>query len=441
MNRKSVGALAVTGVIALTLAGCGSGQTPTSNSAPPSAADLRGQTLEVAGIWSGDEQKAFERVISLFEQQTGATVHYTSDGDQLPTVLQSKVTGKNPPNIAFLGQPGSIASFAKEGALKPLPPDVQQAVAKHQSKAWADFATVDGKPYGAYFDANDKSIIWYDAKSFGSVGAQEPATWSDFLTLSKQLADAGTTPMSIGGADGWVLTDWFEQVYLQTAGVDAYNKLARHEIKWTDQTVLFALQTLQQYFGDDRLIAGGRSGALQTGFPTSVVNTFSDHPKAAMVYEGNFVATTIQSSTTAKLGTDAKLFPFPKIANAVPGVETGGDAAVAFTDDKATWEFMKFLASPEAASTLIKSGGFLTPNKDVPLSDFPDDTSRTMERQLLSAGDAIVFDLSDLAPPAFGATKGSGEWKDLEDFLANPSDVVGTQQKLEADAAKAYPAS
>ena len=59
----------------------------------------------------------------------------------------------------------------------------------------------------------------------------------------------------------------------------------------------------------------------------------------------------------------------------------------------------------------------------------------------LKAGDNVVFDMSDQAPPAFGATKGSGEWKDLEDFLANPTDISGAQQKLEADAVKDYTTS
>jgi alpha-glucoside transport system substrate-binding protein len=439
MNRKGMGVAAVAaGVLALSLAGCGSSSTSSSGSTPASGVNLKGQTIEVAGVWSGDEQKDFQQVLQVFQQQTGATVHYTSDGDNLPTVLQTKVAGKNPPNIAFLAQPGSIAQFAKEGALKPLPADVQAAVAAHQAPAWSKFATVAGQPYGVYFDASDKSVVWYNDKAFQSLGAQPPKTWADFLSLSGQLADAGVTPMSVGAADGWVLSDWFEQVYLQTAGVDNYTKLGAHQIPWTDPTVTKALTTLKQYLGTDRLLNGGRSGSLQTDFPTSVVNAFQDTPKAAMVYEGDFVATSIQSSTKAKVGTDAKIFPFPQIGATAPGVETGGDAAVAFTDDKATMALMKFLATPDAASVFAKTGGFLTPNKDVPLSDFPNDITRTMEQQLLGAGNNIVFDMSDQAPPAFGATKGSGEWKDLEDFLANPNDIAGAQQKLEADAVKDY---
>lgn len=436
MNLARLGAATATGVLAMSMMGCGTGSGPAKPSGP-----LAGQTIEIEGVWSGDEQKAFEKVLDLFQQQTGATVHYTSEGDNLPTVLQTKVQGKNPPNVALLAQPGAIAQFAKEGALKPLPDDVQQEVKQHQSPVWGSFGTVAGKPYGVYFAAADKSVVWYNAKAFASVGASEPKTWPEFLAVSNALADSGTAAMSIGGADGWVLTDWFEQVYLQTAGLDNYNKLGKHQIPWTDPTVTTALKTLSEYFNQDRLIAGGRSGALQTDFSTSVANTFGDKPKAGMVYEADFVSTAIQSSTKAMVGADAKVFRFPQLGSATPGVESAGDAAVAFTDDKATAALLKFLATPEAGSVFTKSGGFLTPNKDIPLTDYGNDVIRGMEQQLLGAGDNIVFDMSDQEPAAFGGTKGQGEWKDLEDFLANPADIAGTQQKLEADAAKSSPTS
>ena len=43
-------------------------------------------------------------------------------------------------------------------------------------------------------------------------------------------------------------------------------------------------------------IAGGTTGALQTGFNTSVTNAYTTPPKAAMVFEGDFVAGVILSS-------------------------------------------------------------------------------------------------------------------------------------------------
>jgi alpha-glucoside transport system substrate-binding protein len=46
--------------------------------------------------------------------------------------------------------------------------------------------------------------------------------------------------------------------------------------------------------------------------------------------------------------------------------------------------------------------------------------------------------MSDLAPASFGGTPGQGEWKILQDFLADPSNVDGTASRLEAAAARAF---
>ena len=67
----------------------------------------------------------------------------------------------------------------------------------------------------------------------------------------KTLSASGVqVPISVGGGDGWTLTDWFENVYLRTAGSEKYDQLAHHEIKWTDPSVETALTTLKQIWGD-----------------------------------------------------------------------------------------------------------------------------------------------------------------------------------------------
>ncbi len=68
---------------------------------------------------------------------------------------------------------------------------------------------------------------------------------------------------------------------------------------------------------------------------------------------------------------------------------------------------------------------------------YPDDTTREIAQQLIDAGDNFRFDMSDLAPSAFGGTPGAGEWKILQDFLANPTAVDATATQLEAAAAAA----
>jgi hypothetical protein len=190
-------------------------------------------------------------------------------------------------------------------------------------------------------------------------------------------------------------------------------------------------------FSDTDNIAGGKQGALQTDFPTSVTNAFADPPKAAMVLEADFVAGEIVNSTKAKPETGFNVFDFPSINGSEPAVVGGGDQLVMFNDTPATRALVQYLATPEAAEIWVKLGGFSSPNTGVPESAYPDPILRSTATALAKAK-VFRFDLSDLQPSAFGGTVGQGEFKLFQDFLSNPSDVDGIAQKLEDAAAKAY---
>jgi ABC-type glycerol-3-phosphate transport system substrate-binding protein len=450
-------------VIALVVMACGGGTSSTTGApgttvAPPTTAgtgstqpgegsaggatgvslpDLSGQTVEVAAVWSGTEQANFQKILDEFQKLTNASVTFTSTGDDIATVLGTRIQGGNPPDVAILPQPGLMASLVTQGVLQPIGDLVASSMSQNYAPVWKDLGMVNDQQYGLVFKAANKSIIWYNVAAFQQAGVEPPQTWDDLLTRAQTLSNSGVVPFSIGGADGWTLTDWFENVYLQTAGPDMYDQLTKHEIPWTDASVTKALETLAQVFGKSEWIAGGNSGALQVDFPTSVTQVFASPPKAAMVYEGDFAASNITGSTDAKLGTDANFFPFPSIGGAKTSVVAGGDTAVLMKDSDGGKALMQFLASPQAAEIWVKLGGFISPNKSVAESSYPDPTLAKAATSLANA-EVVRFDMSDLTPPAFGGTPAKGEWKDLQDFLRNPSDIQGTQQKLESDAAAAY---
>ncbi|GHB21300.1 sugar ABC transporter substrate-binding protein [Streptomyces viridiviolaceus] len=443
-----VAAAVAAGALALSLTACGGdddkddsgsrGSGDKETAASVTLPKLDGETLEVAAVWTGAEQKNFKQVLAEFEKRTGAKVTFVPAQDPIINFLGSKIAGGQPPDVAMLPQPGAIKQAVDKGWAKPLGAEATKELAENYSQGWQDIGKVDGKSYGVYYKAANKSLIWYNAQVFENAGASEPKTWDELLTTAQTVYDSGVTPFSVGGADGWTLTDWFENIYLSQAGPEKYDQLAKHEIKWTDPSVKEALTTLAEIWGKKDYIAGGAKGALQTEFPASVTQTFTggDQPKAGMVYEGDFVQVNI-GETKAKVGTDAKVFPFPAVGGTAP-VVSGGDAAVILEDSKAAQALATFLASPDAATVHAKLGGYLSPNKNVDASAYPNDVQRKMAEALLAAGDDFRFDMSDQAPQAFGGTPGKGEWKALQDFLKNPKDIAGTQAKLEADAAAAY---
>ncbi|NHB84092.1 carbohydrate ABC transporter substrate-binding protein [Tessaracoccus sp. HDW20] len=395
--------------------------------------DFTGTTLNVVAAWSGAEQTNFEAVLSQFEKETGAKVTYTSFGDNGPTYISGQLAGGTPPNVAVVGQPALMEQLATKGDIKPVADDVAALVKDNYSQSWIDLGTVDSKLYGVWFKAANKSTVWYNATIWNDAGATPPKDWDGFLKELGLIRDSGYAGISIGADVGWPLTDWFENVYLRTAGPEKYDQLTRHEIPWTDPSVKEALDVLATLFGTDLVEPGG----AQRTFPESITQVFGANPQAGTVFEGDFVAGVIAQDGNSEVGKTALLFDFPSVNNSGPAVVGGGDVAIQFTDDEATTALMKYLASPESASIWVSKGGLTSPNNKVDTSLYPDDISRQIAEALTGA-ESFRFDMSDLTPSAFGGTQGQGFWQEMITFYENPKDVQGTMDRLEAAAVAAY---
>jgi ABC-type glycerol-3-phosphate transport system substrate-binding protein len=435
MTRKRIALVGIAAALALLVAGSAG-----ANVKAKTGTSAISGSISFDGIWtSSSGQKQFQDVINAFNKiYPNVHVNYKPVGNNLPTVLQTAVAGGHPPDMADIAQPGTVAQFAKQGKLKPIT-YARGTIAKNFAPSWLQLGTYSGKLYALVFKAANKSVVWYNVPAFKNAGVKPPKTFSQLLKDAQTIKASGTPAYSIGGADGWTLTDMFENIYLRTFGAAKYDALSAHKIKWTDPSVATALKSMAKIIGDTSNIAGGTSGALQYGFNDSVTNAFASPPKAAMVFEADFVGGVITSSTKAKPTTGFNTFTWPSIK---PGpnasaVEIGGDLFVAFRDNPAIEAFVKYLASPQAAEVWAKQGGFGTGNKNVPASVYPDPITRATEAPIGQAK-SVVFDMSDQQPPSFGATAGQGEWGLFQNFLKNPKNISGIQKQLEAAASAAY---
>jgi len=429
--------------LAAVAAGCGSSNKSSSSGSTNSSGSTTSSnvsgTVTFDGVWTGSEAANFAKVIAAFNKQyPNVHIKYKPVGNNVSTVVSTAVAGGHPPDMADIAQPGLVKQFADQGKLKPIT-YAKSVIAQNFAPVWQQLGTYDGKLYALVFKAANKSLLWYNVPAFKQAGVTAPKTWSQLLSTAKTLKASGTPAYSIGGADGWTLTDLFENLYLRTYGAAKYEQLTQHKIKWTDPSVIATLRETSQVIGDTSNIAGGQSGAIQNNFNDSVTNAFSTPPKAAMVFEGDFVAGVILSSTKAKPATGFNAVPFPAVKSGpnASAVEIGGDLFVTFRDTPAIEAFVKFLATAPAAEAWAKLGGFGTGNKNVPSSVYPDAITKATEAPIGQAT-SVVFDMSDEQPSAFGATTGQGEWGIFQDFLKSPSDVNGIAQKLESAAAAAY---
>jgi len=387
---------------------------------------LKGQQVEVTATWSGVDQERFSAVLDLFEERTGAKVKFTSSGPDMAAFLTSRLDGGEAPDVALLPQARLLGELAGRGALQPLPQAAADLVDRNYDPVWQDMGSANGQLYGVWFKAANKSTLWFNPAVLEAAGVKPPSTWEELQAAATALAADGIAPVSVGGADGWTLTDWFENVYLRTAGTTAYIDLTRHHLAWDDATVVEALQTLAEVFRPQWL-AGGAQGARQTDFATSVANVLADPPKAGFVLEAN----------PPDAGPNAGLVDFPAIDGSPPSVVVGGDAAVLLADTPGGRALVEFLATPEAAEVWAARGGFTSPNKNVDAAAYPTDAERRAFQALVGT-QVVRFDMSDQQPVAFGAHPDQGLWPLLQEYLAKPAAAAHVAAGLERTASNIF---
>src|SRR5215210_8288132 len=304
MRRKFVLALTLGATLLATLAAASIGNA--SKSAPANA-KVSG-SVTILADWTGAEGKSFQAVLDGFKKKNPTvTVKYKPSTD-IASALSTAVQGGHPPDLAAIPNPGLMKDFASRGAVKPIN-FAKGTVTRNFSKDWVKYGTVNGKLYGVFFKGANKSTVWYNVHAFKNAGVKPPTSWKGVISAGKTLRASGTKAYSVGGADGWTLTDLFENLYIRNAGPTKYDQLSDHKIPWTDASVKSTLKLMAQVLSDRANIAGN---PLQIDFPTSVTQVFQpSNPKAAMVFEGDFVPGAATAKVKAK--TDYNVFPFPAV--------------------------------------------------------------------------------------------------------------------------------
>ena len=348
--------------------------------------------------------------------------------------------GGNPPDIAILPNPALMESFAGNNQLQPIDQALDASQFKNDySQAWIDLGTINGKLYGLFVKASTKDTVWYSPKQFQDNSYQVPKTWDEMIQLSDKIVQDGKNPWAMGmesqAASGWPGSDWIQEIYLHESGPDMYDKWVKHEIPWTDPSVKSAFQKFGKVATTQDYVPGGVQTVLSTGFQDASYWPFMDPPRAYMYYLGAFAQTFIADqfpNLQPSQGYD--FFAFPTINDQYSGAVTGGaDVAVMFQSNDASQSFMKYMSQARAWTPWVKAGGFISPNKSLDQSLYPDPIAQKLAQQLTGAK-IFRFDADDLMPSPVQ----QAEWKAILDYLRNPDQLDSLLQNVENTAKDAY---
>ncbi|MEU6742535.1 hypothetical protein [Streptosporangium sandarakinum] len=400
MNRRRALA-ALSGLAAAGLTGC-SAERP----------------LRVAVVWSGWELSRFRRALA------GEPVTVYSAGNDIAALLRKPVAPAATPDVAIVPQPGLIRDPEIRSRLQPL--------TSWDPRFWRNLVTDpgDGRVKGVWFKVAHKSLVWYRPETVTS----PPAGWEAWLELCRSRAASGRPPLSVPAADGWALTDWFENVLLGLAP-DLYGRLHLLDpADWGDERVAQAFIRLAELWAVPGLVPGGGRRALVTQFHDAILDVFR-YGRADMVAGPDFAWPVIDRYRSP--GREARWFHFPCSAGERQPLLVGGDAVVALDSSGERGErFVARLTGGEMHERLApwaRAGGFLSLGAGL-RDDYPAPV-RPLARELRelrglaepgelggpgaqATGRSVAFDLSDQLGGALAGGDGQGLWRILTDLFA-----------------------
>jgi len=401
---------ALTGVVALVLAGCLQSEDSGDDSTGSGGSETGDGAVTVFGAFTGTEQDSFEASVASFEEESGIDIQYTGNVD-FTTLIGQRVTSGNPPDVGIFPQPGLLLDLASDGSIVPIDdyldvPGLEQTLVPGFLEAVTD---EEGTIFGAPMKLAVKSLVWVPKQAWEDGGYEVPETYQDLLELSEEIEADGIPPwcigMEAGTATGWVGTDWVEEMVLRVAGPEVYDQWVAHEIPFDDPQIQEAFDAYGEIVFTDGFVLGGTEGILNTNAEDADNPQYEDPPGCMMQRQGNFVVDFYPADVQKSLDDTFTVFDLPPIKGGYDGqpVLGGGDLVSLFNgEDDEAQQVAEFLTSDQFGAEWAQTGSFLSPHTTFDASQYPNETIKTIAKVATEA-DVFRFDASDLMPGEVGA--------------------------------------
>lgn len=381
----------------------------TTAAASGDGADLEGQTVEIIHEFSGEDGRVFLETINAWADERGVDIIAESTSGQ-PQLADIRVEAGNPPDIISAPNPSRLQLFYDSGDLQPIDDIVDMdALEESMIPGVLEIGKVaDGTQVGFPHRLSVKSLVWHAVPEFDDSGYEPPETWDDMLALTDQIRDSGAAPWCLGieagGATGWVMTDWIEEILLRTAGPEFYDQWVRHEVPFDSPEVVRAGELFAELAFTEGNVRGGRQGMVSTSFGDSPGGMFQDPPACFLHRQANFITGFFPDDVQDDLASSVGFFPFPDIEADHSGAVLGsGNYLAMFADDNpAAEELLRYMSTPEYGERWAAAGGYLSPHSSFDPDNYGDETTRQVG-EILADAEVFRFDASDMMTTEIGA--------------------------------------
>ncbi len=230
-------ACAVSGIVALSSAGCGTSQVSSNESNKPAAEAASGEqkeaasgekvTLNVWHLWTTDSDANAKSFMKVFEQYKAEhpnveVVIDASENEAYKTKLKTAMAANEGPDVFFSWGAGFAQPFVDAGQVLPIEEYLTDDQKANLIESQRTNLTYDGKLYGLPF-VSWVGILYCNQEVFEQNGVKVPDTYEEFLAAVETFSSKGIVPLTVGAKDGWPLMFFQNILALRQAGADGSN--------------------------------------------------------------------------------------------------------------------------------------------------------------------------------------------------------------------------
>lgn len=168
--------------------------------------------------------------------------------DLYVTKVQTLGVTNDLPDV-FLMKGAWTEDFVNAGTIQPLNDILDK------DPAWRDNFTegamanhiYDGKIYSLPFTVDLNALMYYNEQMFTDNNIKVPETYGEFLTMCKQMNEAGIIPMALGNKDQWLVPTASLSCWVALkGGPDYMNQLCFADANYTEAPYVDTLKVLKE---------------------------------------------------------------------------------------------------------------------------------------------------------------------------------------------------
>lgn len=239
-------------------------------------------------------------------QNPGTQVKEVSwNGEQYKSKIRTALAANEAPDLFYMWGGSFVEPYISGGNILPLDSYINVGTLDKLVPGAVDYCRFEGKIYSLPMYIFIASL-YCNTQLFEQAGAKIPKTYDELLEAVNKLRAKGIIPVVVGEKDRWTGMYWYNILAMRQAGNQVCLNALDNPAQFENQAFEAAADKLLQLVNAKAF----NNDALSTSF-NDMVAEFSQG-KAAMMYQGNWVESTIEESgsATKKYVT---VVPFPVI--------------------------------------------------------------------------------------------------------------------------------